>query len=173
MVARTPGMKKSNKLKKETARAVREITFHPCRKQEGAVSFCVWQFDALLCTLREERSANGQPLCLPCLTCVYLSTWDFRSSTCTVVHHLLNMPSSQPRSPPVVVVPLPRLPISGNNGAGLCSSFFCFVCSILVLDAGLSSTTASKSSSFIKNMPLLRLNQLPDLARGRICGVMV
>jgi hypothetical protein len=34
--------------------------------------------------------------------------------------HRINMPSSQPRSPPLML-PFPRAPISGKRGAGLCA----------------------------------------------------
>lgn len=140
----------------------------------------------------EEGSANGQPLValLPCLTFSLLVQNQMSS-----FHHLLNMPSSQPRSPPPMF-PLPRLPISGSRGAGLCvtctgaeicafltdvwlccgaglwSSFTLFALSAIV--AGRSSDTTSKSPLPLNmNILLLRLNQLPDLARGRACGVMV
>jgi hypothetical protein len=132
----------------------------------------------------EEGSANGQPL----LRVVAVSYFSLLVQNVASHRHLLNMPSSQPRSPPPML-PLPRLPISGSRGAGLCatctgaeicafltdvwwSSFTLFALSAIV--AGRSSDTTSKSPLPLNmNMLLLRLNQLPDLARGRACGVMV
>jgi hypothetical protein len=61
--------KESNKREKEKRpRAVREIPF-PVRSRKVPFSFW-WQVAAHGSASREERSANGQPLCLPCLTFV-------------------------------------------------------------------------------------------------------
>lgn len=72
--------------------------------------------------------------------------------------YLLNSCSSQPRSPPLNVPLPPKLPMSGNRGAGGPDS----LTRLLSLVSGRwSSSTASSVSPFSMIMLLLRLNQLP------------
>lgn len=92
---------------------------------------------------------------------------DTRRCQCPPAHHLLNIFSSHPSSPPAL-----KPPISGNSGAGLWFSFNLFALSrVSGLDFGVwSSATASSiavsfPSPFSMNSPLLRLNQLPLLVR--------
>jgi hypothetical protein len=127
--------KATNERTKKIPRAVREIPFLVERAGRCRLVLCGKSLPVFVHLVRKDRQTASR--------CSFAmshfrrpSILDFRSSsTRIVIHHLLNMPSSQPRSPPVVVPPLPKLPISGNKGAGLWSSL---VCSMLFLDAGLS-----------------------------------